>query len=517
VTVGLRIDIPIINDKPSANDTFEVASALATYGHKRTDEVASGNLLFSPRMGFNWDVHDDNVTQVRGGIGIFSGRSPYVWISNQYSNTGADFGTVSFNATQASTMTFNPDPLRQPTVNGSGVGQGFSSTINLMDKKFKYPQVGRLNLAVDHELPGGIIGTVELIASDALYDAMFQDISLAGVQSHSATDGRPRWGTISTTNSPSATMGNPTIRTFRQDTLTFTKTFGNVMYLTNSKNGYQYNFTVQLQKTFANGFGGKYDKGLYAMAAYTLGRSTDVTSATSSIAFSNWSFNPTTGNPNDTKTTARSNYEQRHAIIASISQGLEMYKNWKTTVSLFYTGRSGQPFSTTYNGDVNADGATTNDLIYVPKDKNDIVLVGNSASDTRTSDQIWVDLDNWISDDPALDKARGTIVKRNASTAPWINRVDFKLAQEIPVTEKYGKFELTMDIFNLLNLLNKDWGESLFVSNQTNSTLRFRGVRTSDNKNVFSFLADPSLVKGRYSRSNIGSRWQMQLGVRYTF
>lgn len=516
VTLGLRIDVPIISDKPTANDTFEVASALATYGHKRTDEVASGNLLFSPRMGFNWDVYDNNATQVRGGLGIFSGRSPYVWISNNYSNTGADFGTVSFNSTQARPLTFNSDPLRQPTENRPGQGQGYGSTINVIDKDFKYPQIARLNLAVDQELPGGIIGTLELIASDAIYDAMFQDIGLKGVQSNSPNDGRPRWGVI-TPGTITASSGSPTIRPTRQDTLTRTKTYGNVMYLTNSKNGYQYNFTVQLQKTFATGLAGTYDKGLYAMVAYSLGRSTDVTSATSSIAFSNWSFNPTKGDPNNTKITATSNYEQRHAIIASLSQSLEFYKNWKTTVSLFYSGRSGQPFSTTYNGDVNADGATSNDLIYVPKDKNDIVLVGSSSSDTRTADQIWVDLDDWISDDPALDKARGTIVGRNASTAPWINRVDFKLAQEIPVTNRYGKFELTMDVFNFLNLFNKEWGESLFVSNQTNSTLRFRGVRSSDNKPVFSFLKDPSLVKGRYSRSNIGSRWQMQLGVRYTF
>ncbi|MBL7995262.1 TonB-dependent receptor, partial [bacterium] len=487
LTLGLRIDVPIISDKPSANDTFALASDLATYGHKTTDEVASGNLLFSPRMGFNWDVFDNNATQVRGGLGIFSGRSPYVWISNQYSNTGADFGTVSFSGATARPLTFNPDPLNQPIENRLGLGQGFNSTINLMDKNFKYPQVARLNLAIDHELPGGLIGTLELIASDPIYDAMFQDISLVGAQTWSPNDGRPRFGTISTTAVPSASMGSPTIRPTRQDTLTFTKTYGNVMYLTNSKNGYQYNFTVQLQKTFASGFAGSYDKGLYAAVAYTLGRSTDVTSATSSIAFSNWQFNPTKGDPNNKKITATSNYEQRHAIIASVSQSLEFVKNWKTTVSFFYSGRSGQPYSTVYNGDVNADGASSNDLIYVPRDINDIVLVGTSASDTRTPQQLWVDLDDWISDDPVLDKARGKIIGRNASTSPWVNRVDFKLSQEIPVTDRYGKFELTMDVFNLMNLLNKEWGESLFVNNQSLSQIRFRGVRASDGQPVFSF------------------------------
>ncbi|MBL7961574.1 TonB-dependent receptor [bacterium] len=513
VTLGLRIDVPIISDKPTYNATFDSA-----YG-KSTSEVATGNLLFSPRMGFNWDVFDNNATQVRGGLGIFSGRSPYVWISNQYSNTGADFGTVQFTTSgnEVRPLIFNEDPTNQPIVNRVGAAvKGYSSTINIMDKNFKYPQVARLNLAVDHELPGGLIGTLELIASDPIYDAMFQDISLAGPQSYSPNDGRPRFGVI-TPGTITAGSGSPTISPTRKDTLNLNRPYSNVMYLTNSKNGYQYNFTVQLQKTFESGFAGKYDKGLYAQVAYTLGRSTDVTSATSSIAFSNWQFNPTKGDPNNKDITATSNYEQRHAIIASISQSLEFVKNWKTTVSFFYSGRSGQPYSTTYNGDVNADGAFSNDLIYVPIDKNDIVLVGSNASDTRTPDQIWVDLDDFISDDPALDKARGKIIGRNASRSPWVNRVDFKLAQEIPVTDRYGKFELTMDIFNLMNLLNKDWGESLFVNNQNLSPIAFRGVRSSDNKPVFSFLKDPNLVKGRYLRSNVGSRWQMQLGVRYTF
>ena len=86
LTLGVRLDVPIINNTPTANPMVRDS----IYGIK-TDQAASGNLLFSPRLGFNWDVFNDKKTQVRGGIGLFSGRTPYVWISNQFSNTGMEF------------------------------------------------------------------------------------------------------------------------------------------------------------------------------------------------------------------------------------------------------------------------------------------------------------------------------------------------------------------------------------------------------------------------------------------
>ncbi len=203
----------------------------------------------------------------------------------------------------------------------------------------------------------------------------------------------------------------------------------------------------------------------------------------------------------------------------------EFIPKYTTTVSLFYNGFSGRPYSTTYDGDVNGDGQTSNDLIYVPKDRNDINIVpatasGGAPADTRTADQIWVALDEYISGDPVLRKSRGKIISRNASREPWTNRLDFRLAQEIPVAEQWGKFELTADILNLLNFLNESWGLSEFVNNQNNSAIVYRGIISG--KPAFTFGKYNFLTKEyenpkRTQVSDLASRWQLQLGVRYTF
>jgi hypothetical protein len=283
-----------------------------------------------------------------------------------------------------------------------------------------------------------------------------------------------------------------------------------VILLRNTKDGYSVNFSAQLQKQHDRGFGWS--------AAYAYGKSEDVTSATSSIAFSNWQFNPVKGDPNNPD-GARSNYEQTHRVILTASQTVEIMPKWNTTFSLFYNGRSGRPYSTTYNGDINADGATTNDLIYVPVDKNDIILVRSSSTDIRSTDQIWVQLDEYISEDPDLDKARGTIVDRNASTEPWNNRLDLKISQDVPIAKKYGYLQFTMDMLNVLNMFDKQWGQLWTVSNQNDSPIVFRGLDATTGRPVFSFLPRDvkQFKKSRFTNDNLGSRWGFLLGVRYTF
>lgn len=508
ITAGLRFDVPIISDKPTANDSFAInyARFYHTGGENdttiknakyRTDKIASGNILWSPRIGWNWDVNGDQSLQFRGGFGIFSGRNPYVWISNQYSNTGADLGTIRLTGGSTLTnMTFQKDPTKQPTAGTLG-----SSTINVMNPKFKNPQVFRVNLALDQKLSDTWVGTVEFVGSDNINDVMFKDISLAGPQSYSPTDNRPRFGTISTYTSPSSSATTSPARVLP---LSKSKQYTNVIYLTNTKWGYQWNASVQLQKL--------YDNGYFGSVAYTYGRATDMTSATSSIALSNFQFNPVKGDPNNVK-TATSNYEQRHRIIVSVAKEIEVAPKWKTVFSLFYSGFSGRPYSTTYNGDVNADGNTGNDLIYVPKDKNDIVLVPTSNSDTRSADQIWVELDEFISGDPALRKARGKIVDRNASTEPWTNRVDFQITQELPVLKELGKFELTANVINVMNIFDNEWGQSKSIANQNDQAIQFRGIQSGTGKPVFSFTKRPD----RYSISTTASRWAVLVGARYSF
>lgn len=507
VTLGLRFDLPVLPTNPTNNPTVDT-TVFAGGLKLKTSEVPSGNLLFSPRLGFNWDVKGNNTTQVRGGIGIFSGRTPYVWISNQYGNTGIEIGRTTTNPGPRS---FRTDVNNQP----GKVYTAPPSEIDLTDPDFKLPQVYRLNLGVDHELPMGITGTVDFLLSKNKNDILYQDINLVGSSGtlQLSNSGDEDGNRVRYTTTPTST----TVNKIRSQ-------YSNVIYLTNADYGYEYSFTTQLRKSFSAGLFGSFDKGFFASIAYTYGRAFDNNSGTSSQAFSNWRFNPVKQDPNNAP-SATSNYETRHRIISSVVYDFEFIPKYTTTVSLFYNGFSGRPYSTTYDGDVNGDGQTSNDLIYVPKDRNDINIVpatasGGAPADTRTADQIWVALDEYISGDPVLRKSRGKIISRNASREPWTNRLDFRLAQEIPVAEQWGKFELTADILNLLNFLNESWGLSEFVNNQNNSAIVYRGIISG--KPAFTFGKYNFLTKEyenpkRTQVSDLASRWQLQLGVRYTF
>ena len=311
LTLGLRLDVPIINDIPTANPMVE-----QIYGIK-TDQVASGNLLFSPRVGFNWDVNKDKKTQVRGGIGIFSGRTPYVWISNQFSNTGMEFTRYR---SDNPTFSFVADPLNQPE-SGYRAWYPASAKSTSSTRTSPIPQVLRTNLAVDHELPLGIIGTLEFIYSKNLNEILYQNLNLR------------QTGVIG--------LGGRIMYARDYDVVTTgSKSFNDVIYLTNSTQGYQYSLSLQLQKNF--------NKNSWANFTYTYGQAKDVNSGTSSQAASNFGYNPIRYDANDPELTW-SNYDVRHRIGAAVSYTFNFLKNAPTSIGLFYGGRSGRPYSTTYN------------------------------------------------------------------------------------------------------------------------------------------------------------------------
>ncbi len=156
--------MPIINDTPAANPLVEQVFGI------KTDQAATGNLMFSPRLGFNWDVFNDKKTQVRGGIGIFSGRTPYVWISNQFSNTGMEFTRLDI---RNPAFGFVADPLNQPD------RRRRPDLRSRPDRQELHLPPGlRTNLAVDHELPFGIIGTLEFIYSRNMNEILYQNLNL---------------------------------------------------------------------------------------------------------------------------------------------------------------------------------------------------------------------------------------------------------------------------------------------------------------------------------------------------
>jgi len=472
LTLGVRLDVPVISDIPAANALVE-----QTFGVK-TDQAASGNLLFSPRVGFNWDVNKDKKTQVRGGIGIFSGRTPYVWISNQYSNTGLEF--TRYNITNP-TFAFEKDPYNQPETGYSQLKSGISE-VDVIDKDFTYPQVLRTNVALDKELPWGIIGTLEFIYSKNINEILYQNLNLRET-------GVPDWG------------GRIL---YKRDV---SASFYDVLYLTNSTQGYQYSLSLQLQKSF--------NKDSWANFSYSYGQAKDVNSGTSSQAASNFGYNPVRYSANDPELTW-SNYDVRHRIGAAISYTFHFLENAPTSLGLFYGGRSGRPYSSTYNSygnDANGDGSYGNDLIFVPLSLNDVIMVTDAGVKLPDQTAAWNEFNAYIESDPALFAARGTIIQRNASREPWFHGLDARLAQDIPIPGlKEHRLQITLDIVNVLNLLNSDWGKSWYVYQQNDTPIYFKGIDAATGKQKISYS-----TTNHFSLSQSGTRWQAQLGLRYSF
>ncbi len=520
LTLGLRVDIPTINDNPAYNikaDTIHYNRGTTagqdptrTFG-VRTDKVFDSQVLFSPRFGFNYDVMGDRSLILRGGAGIFTGRVPFVWISNQFSNTGVEFARLDLRTRTNDTVRFDPGLNPRDSAFYSRVGS--ATELNVTSHDFTMPQVARFNLALDHKLPYGFVATIEGMYSRTLNDIAYRDINLGDRLDTTALGnrlpgGRGVYGTYSGRNTTPRTQ----VGTFANGPFT------NVILLENTSDGYQYNLTAHLQRQVEEGLGGS--------LAYTFSRAEDRNGGLSSQAVSNWRFNHIPDNPNEAPLT-RSLFDIPHRLIASLSYTFKYLKDYSTTVALFYEGRSGQPFSYVYDGDLNADGQVENDLIYVPQDQNDIVLVTvNGSTTTRAPLSTYQALDAYIGRDDYLSGRRGQIAERYGAREPWINQLDFRLVQTIPnpVFAEH-KLEISLDILNVLNLVNNEWGRVESVPLNRDLLLRFEGLAPATNTlgengapvpkgtPLFSYKDK----KNPFQFNDLVSRWQMQLGIRYTF
>ena len=419
----------------------------------------------------------------RGGIGIFTGRVPYVWLSNNYGNTGTYYaevsGTPSVNAFQGG---YSSDPNNQPSATQLGLSPKLRSEIDLVDENLKMPQVLRFDLGVDHQLPYQFIGTVEFLYSKNINEMSYRLLNL-NPQTGTLSDGRPVYGGTNSGN------GN----------------FYNILYLENTTKGYEYNISAQVQRNVI--------RGLSANVGYTFGRSYDINGVTSSQANSQMAYNPISGSPND-PSVATSDWEIRNRIFASLTYAEEFIKNAPTSISIFYNGQSGRPYSFIYYGDVNGDGFNQNDLFYIPRDNSDIEL-GSLSNGVYTADpQMYADFNSFVSNNDYLNSHRGQIAERNGSNNPWYHKVDMRIVQDVPIIEHH-RFQITLDILNIFNLLNSDWGWYQHTPYSTYTIVSLKGKDNATGKNVYSFGKPDNNTP--WSADNIISRWSMQLGIRYSF
>lgn len=491
LTAGLRVDVPLFFDKPLYNPLVPTA-----FPGTNTNDLPSGQLLVSPRMGFNWDLTGDRAIQLRGGLGLFTGRVPFVWMSNQFTNSGMLYGSVDQTSSTANPLAFVPDPNKQSTAGT----QGKTYEVNLLAKNFRLPQTLRYSLGADFKLPAGIVATLDGLYSKTINNVVYKNINI-----------KERVGTIA----PALSGGQDTRPTYGGKV---NSTFTNALLLENTNKGSSYTLTGQLSKSF--------DFGLSLMGAYTYGKSEDVNSGASSTAFSNWQFVQIVNDPNNPE-LAYSNFDLRHRIIGSLSYGVNYGKNktFGTSVAIFYAGRSGSPFTYLYFGDVNTDGANQNDLMYIPRNASEIKLVPfytrNSSNQvvvapgTATPAEQWTALDQFISADPYLSKHRGEYAERNAARMPWQHQFDLRIMQDLGgmINGTKNRLQLSVDVINVGNLLNKSGGRQYFVSNNANTIINYSTTQSSDRG--FNFKAPANNIP--YSVSTFDSRWQAQIGLRYLF
>ena len=502
LTYGLRMDMPIIFDAPTANEPFNQYAETRGWNVK-TNQKLSSTPLWSPRVGFRWDINHDHRFILRGGAGVFTGRIPFVWISNNYSNTGIQLST--YNSYKTNGLELLLDPNAQEA-NASKLKATGSQTINVYDRHFKFAQNLRFNLGFDFNVLG-INWTAEAIYSKTLNDILYQNLAyeqtgktygqVYGSAGAPVEDNRPLFA--KTTN------GTP---------------FANIYKLSNTSKGYTVNLSLKAEKHF--------NFGLDLMASYTWTRSMSVNNGGSSVAESNWRFNYTYRNSNDPE-LGRSAYNVPHRLQASVyyHANYGSKKEWQTTVGLIYQGRSGSPYTLYYYGDVNEDGANGNDLFFIPTDAqidkmrfDETDFSANALTkavfgEGFTAPKLTEDMQRqlmkyWIGNDSYMKKHRGEFYKRYADNLAFEHHFDVHLAQKysFKVGGQMNSLELSFDIINVGNLLNKDWGHTHGdgfgvyyspVNYQKNGHYQFTGgYATRDYSDYY-------------------SRWRGQVGLRYTF
>lgn len=505
-TVGLRVDIPIISSDIQRNPDAE-GKTFRDDATILTDELQKSQLLWSPRVGFNWDIKGDKRTQVRGGTGIFTGRVPYVWISNQASNNGVLFGSRVYSGADLAAITFsnNVDQYR-PTGDAATASANYNLAVT--DKDFKFPQVWRSNIAVDHDFGNNLIASVDFAYTKDINAVYHQNLNLPNATEFAAgPDNRPIfYKTFPNTGSSSAKGAQ--INTNVSDAI----------LMKNTNKGYSYFITGQVKKTFAFG--------LDAMAAYTYTDSRSVNDG-GSIAQSVWRDRQVSGDPNANVQSYFTNLA-KHRIIASINYRKEYLGHFGTSVGIFYEVAPNGRFSYTYSGDMNGDnsGGGGNDLIYIPRDQTEINLtpITNTDGTVYTAEQQWGDLDAYISQDDYLSERRGQYAERNGAQRPFYAQLDFRLLQDFFVdikgdSRKRNTIQLSLDIFNFGNLLNSEWG--VYQTQNRSNLINFTGYG-ADKKPTFQYpylnANDKTPLRETY-RDDILliSRWQMQIGVRYIF
>ena len=467
LTFGLRVDMPLYFDTSTkiqenidrkgglwdpANGSFGNYAPDIEYfdtdGNSvffESTDLPENGLLISPRFGFNWDASGNKTLQLRGGTGLFSGRFPFVWIGNQVANPDFFYYTMT-------------------------------------DKEFKYPQVWRSNLGIDKMFDSGLTLTADVMYTKDLQSMMVRNFGF---------------------NLPTATLqGDDNRPVYDSNTDRAFNQFGgttNAYVFTNEAQGSSFNLTLEAKKSWENN--------MYASLAYNYMVSKDISSIEAEISGDAFDRNPTSVHVNEA-VLANSVYGNRNRVIGSFNKKFEYAERWATTISLFFEYAEGGRFSYMYAGDINNDGVSFNDLLYVPTDTEIDGMAFNTAIDTEANQR--AAYKSYIAQDDYLSGIRGEYAERNGSLSPWYSNWDLRILQDLGLSGT-NRLQLSVDILNVGNLISSNWGvRQLPINNQPISV-------SVDAANNPTYGFEAGLSNTFVDSFELASRWRMQLGLRYSF
>jgi len=492
LTLGLRFDVPVFGDTGYRNELADARTFRDEDGQPvqyDTAKLPDPAFLWSPRAGFNWNLDAERRTQVRGGTGVFTGRPAYVWISNQIGNTGVLTGFEQQDNT--TNRPFNPDPNRYKPTNVTGAPAA-AYELALTNEDFKFPQVWRSNIAVDRRLPWGITGTAEFLYNKDVNGVYYINANLPAPQtSFAGADNRPRY----TSNRIYSNISNAIV-------------------LKNQNVGDSWNLAFSGNKNFTGGF---------VKAAYSYGEAKNTVDP-GSIAFGSWNNNQHPGDPNNPGLGYAAG-SPGHRFFLAGSYTKEYFGFGGTTFSAFFEARTIGNTSYVFSGDLNGDGGTSNDLIYIPRDSSEMNFQTFTASGrSYTAAEQTAAWEAYIQQDDYLSEHRGEYAQRGAVFLPLVKRLDFSVSQDLFASLKGRRhsFQFRADFINFGNLLNENWGVAqrlVSTSPLVLPTTAQGGVADAAGRVQYRMrVVDGALMsRSLQQTADLNDVWRIQFMLRYTF
>ena len=488
LTAGLRLEMPFTRfPNDNRNSDFDAIAAThpnSSFAGLSTADVSSTYFHVSPRIGFNWDITHKRKLILRGGTGLFSGRIPNVWLVSAAGNSNClQYQYIANLETGQDVVGFDPDleSLINTVHNGHSYARaGLPAPTNatILSKDLKMPLSWKTSLSLDAVLPGEVKASVEAIYSLNLNEVYakvlgYQETGEFHLPGEPET--RPLYTSELIQNAEGSYMS------------------GYYLYNEKESHGHYFSLTAQLSKEF--------NFGLSLMAAYTFSHATVITDGASDQVSS--LTNTPSKNDSNHPEAGFAGFVSPHRVIAAIGYTIPEGSRTATKLGLFYEGLNVGYYNGYYQSRrsyliENVSGLTSPQLMYIPTSE-ELAAMPFVSEDNRAA------FEEFISGDRYLSKHRGEYSKRNGGKAPWVNRINFKVAQEIYFNVKGHKqtLDVGVDFNNLTNLFSSKWGAYRVLN--TDVVLQYRPEGYVFTPSSWSYY------------NNLVSTWQILLHVKYAF